>query len=81
MDRFVADELSDFYLPFNELTLPGFVGEDGNHGYRDLFLETQRYFLSRFKDIELEGGTHMTLPRGGDSYFYTLSHLGKGGHG
>ncbi|KAK1827546.1 hypothetical protein QBC39DRAFT_175057 [Podospora conica] len=77
MDDFIRENLTDFNLPFNEQTLPRFVGEN----VRQSFFTVQGFYLTNIKDIESEKSLHMMLPDSGDVYFVPERPLGQGGYG
>ncbi|KAL2128691.1 hypothetical protein VTI74DRAFT_8828 [Chaetomium olivicolor] len=56
MHDFIQNNITDFNLPFNEQTLPGFVSEKGRGqvGLCSAFFAVQDYHLTDIKDIESE---------------------------
>ncbi|KAI1459335.1 hypothetical protein F4805DRAFT_421190 [Annulohypoxylon moriforme] len=83
MDLFIQHQLNDFHLPYNEQTLPGFIERFENNDLRHAFLYIQSYFLSNFKEIELESSKyqHFHFPDSGDVHFASRGMLGQGGFG
>jgi hypothetical protein len=82
MHSFIQDNLTDFYLPFNEQTLPRFIDQRGL-GLRQAFFTVQDYYLSdvNVKDLELGKSAHLLLRESGDTYFAHVRPLGHGGFG
>ncbi|KAJ2987091.1 hypothetical protein NUW58_g4696 [Xylaria curta] len=82
MDDFIREHITDFNLPFNEQTLPQFIGgkEEGVN-LRLAFFAIQDYYLTEVKDIESEKSLHLTLPVSGDTYFISQRPLGQGSFG
>ncbi|KAI0479700.1 hypothetical protein F4859DRAFT_513201 [Xylaria cf. heliscus] len=82
MDDFIRESLTDFHLPFNEQTLPQFIGEkEGSPNLRHAFFNIQDYYLTDVKDIESEKSVHLTLSVSGDTYFVPERPLGHGSFG
>ncbi|KAI1112335.1 hypothetical protein F5Y14DRAFT_442676 [Nemania sp. NC0429] len=82
MDDFIHENLTDFHLPFNEQTLPRFIGEkEGSPNLRTAFFTIQNYYLTDIKDIESEKSLHLTLSVSGDTYFVREKLLGQGSFG
>ncbi|KAI1747413.1 hypothetical protein F4782DRAFT_552082 [Xylaria castorea] len=82
MDDIIRENLTDFHLPFNEQTLPRFIGEkEGSLNLRHAFFDIQGYYLTDVKDIESEKSLHLTLPVSGDTYFVSERPLGHGSFG
>lgn len=82
MRSFIQYHLTDFYLPFNEQTLPHFIDQRGPD-LRQAFFAVQDYYLSdvNVKNLELGKSAHLLLRESGDVYFAHLSPLGHGGFG
>jgi hypothetical protein len=81
MDDFIRENITDFNLPFNEQTLPQFVGEKEGKSLRHAFFDMQDYYLTDVKDIESEKSLHLTLAVSGDTYFISERPLGHGSFG
>ncbi|KAI1265466.1 hypothetical protein F5Y18DRAFT_52820 [Xylariaceae sp. FL1019] len=81
MDDFIREQLTDFHLPFNEQTLPSFIGEKDGRDLRAAFFRFQEYCLTDVKDIESEKSRHLTLSGTGDTYYVPLRPLGHGSFG
>ncbi|TGJ79012.1 hypothetical protein E0Z10_g9757 [Xylaria hypoxylon] len=81
MDDFIREHITDFNLPFNEQTLPQFIGEKEGANLRIAFFAIQDYYLTDVKDIESEKSLHLTLPVSGDTYFISQRPLGQGSFG
>lgn len=82
MDEFIKNDMNDFWLPFNERTLPEFLRQREGTGLRQAFLAVQNYYLTHAKSIETEGATtHFHLPEGGDTHFIPVKTLGQGSFG
>ncbi len=81
MDNFIRGNLTDFSLPFNEQTLPQFLGERAGKNLRHAFFDIQEYYLTDVKDIESTKSLHLTLSVSGDTYFIPERPLGQGGFG
>ncbi|KAI1446396.1 hypothetical protein F5Y02DRAFT_382788 [Annulohypoxylon stygium] len=83
MDSFIEKELNDFHLPYNEQTLPEFIERCENNDPRQAFLHIQDYFLSDFKEIELESSKHkhFMFQDSGNARFAPYMMLGQGGFG
>ncbi|KAI0811868.1 kinase-like domain-containing protein [Xylaria sp. FL0064] len=82
MDDFIREHITDFNLPFNEQTLPQFIGQkqDGTN-LRFAFFSIQDYYLTETKDIESEKSLHLTLSDSGDTHFISERPLGQGSFG
>lgn len=74
---------SDFHLPYSERTLPSFLPDDDGKQLRQLFLGTQRYFLTEMgKRIETDGvAEHFSFDGTGDFHFQPVKMLGQGSYG
>ncbi|KAI0147034.1 hypothetical protein GGR57DRAFT_477696 [Xylariaceae sp. FL1272] len=81
MDDFIREQLTDFHLPFNEQTLPSFIGEKDGRDLRAAFFKFQEYCLTDVKDIESDKSRHLTLSVTGDTYYVPLRPLGHGSFG
>lgn len=81
MDDFYRNNITDFHLPFNEQTLPRFVGEKGTQALRQAFFRVQGYYLTDVKAIESKKSVHMFLESSGDIYFVPVQPLGHGSFG
>ncbi|KAL4919219.1 hypothetical protein BDW62DRAFT_46982 [Aspergillus aurantiobrunneus] len=77
LDQFASYKFTDYNLPFNEVTLPGFVHDEE---VRQAFLLHQRYVLTDTHHLE-DGGPHMFLDESADVYFHHVHDLGQGGYG
>ncbi|KAK7739115.1 hypothetical protein SLS62_011293 [Diatrype stigma] len=80
MDNFIDRNLTDFNIPFNEQTLPAFLGQQSGKDLRYDFFAIQDYFLTDVKDIESDKSLHLTLSDG-DKYFIRERPLGQGSFG
>lgn len=86
MNNFVKDGMTDLLLPYNDVTLPGYIQP---WAMRELFLEVQQYLLTDARVLEdLSAGVsstkvlpHIHLSEGGDRHFKRLRMLGKGSFG
>lgn len=81
MDQFRAKNFNDFYLPYNERTLPDFLQQKDGRDLRQAFLDTQSYFLTNAKLIETEGASTHFISENGDIIFKTIRTLGQGSFG
>lgn len=81
MDEFRAKYFNDFYLPYNERTLPDFLQEKDGRGLRQAFLDAQSYFLTDAKRIETEGASAHFDSENGDDIFQPIRTLGQGSFG
>ncbi|KAI2643379.1 hypothetical protein GGS21DRAFT_485898 [Xylaria nigripes] len=81
MDDFIRENITDFNLPFNEQTLPQFIGKNEKMNLRSAFFDIQAYYLTDVKDIESEKSLHLTLPVSGDTCFISQGPLGQGSFG
>ena len=81
MDDFFRNHITDFNLPFNQQTLPQFVGGKEKQNLRQAFFAVQDYYLTDVKDIESEKSLHLILSRSGDMYFVPEGPLGHGSFG
>ncbi|KAI0893873.1 hypothetical protein F4806DRAFT_139536 [Annulohypoxylon nitens] len=83
MGAFIENQLNDFHLPYNEQTLPNFIEQCENNDRRQAFLHVQDYFLSDFKEIEVEYSkhNHLMLQNSGNALFAPCKMLGQGGFG
>jgi len=86
MDGFVEKGYTDYHLPYDSRTLPGFLhGED----LRQQFLVVQNQLLTSAKELEdLSNDSsstrilpHIHLEGSGDQHFHRISSLGQGGFG
>ncbi|XWW96482.1 hypothetical protein V2A60_004457 [Cordyceps javanica] len=83
MDEFIREDLNDFFLPWNERTLPrSFFSGENEADLRTAFLKVQEFYLtdSSVKDVEA-GKSHQNLSLDGDKFFIPCRHLGQGGFG
>lgn len=82
MNNFAAANITDFHLPFNDITLPSFVTDVGGRSIRKDFLKAQDVFLTETRLIEQEGH-HLRLPihTSGDDYYTPMGPLGQGSFG
>lgn len=81
MSEFRAKNFNDFYLPYNERTLPDFLQQKDGRDLRQAFLEAQSYFLTNTKLIETDGtSTHFDTDNG-DDIFRPIRSLGQGSFG
>ncbi|KAH0429343.1 hypothetical protein CcaCcLH18_08465 [Colletotrichum camelliae] len=82
MNNFAAANITDFHLPFNNITLPSFVADVGGRSIRKDFLKAQDVFLTETRLIEKEGH-HLRLPihTSGDDYYTPMGPLGQGSFG
>jgi hypothetical protein len=81
MQGFIDSNLSDFYLPFTQQTLPQFVEGSESNNLRQAFLDIQCYYLSHIKEFETGEATHMCIGGTGDAILSPLRYLGRGGFG
>lgn len=81
MDEFAKHGITDFYLPFNERTLPNFIKNRDGEETRQDFIAAQQYLLTDAKDIENGVSSHFTLKENGDQLFQPIHPLGQGGFG
>ena len=81
MSMFISENLTDFNLPFNEHTLPQFIGEREGKNLRHAFFAIQGYCLTDTKSIESKESEHCTLTESGDTYFIPERPLGQGSFG
>ncbi|KAI0532800.1 hypothetical protein GGR58DRAFT_488893 [Xylaria digitata] len=78
LDDFIQEHITDFNLPFNEQTLPQFVGKKEGTNLRLEFFAAQDYYLTEVKDIESEKSVHLTLPDSGNTHYISQRPLGQG---
>lgn len=78
IDSFLADGLSDLWLPFTFKTLPEALKDPYS---RVDFLEAQNLVLSKALDLEREDGKHRHFSKEADIPFTKIAELGKGGFG
>jgi hypothetical protein len=86
MDEFVQKKYTDFYLPYDRRTLPGFLPGES---LRSQFLVVQNQLLTSAKALEdLSNDSsstrilpHVYLDGSGDEHFLSISTLGQGGFG
>jgi serine/threonine protein kinase len=78
IDSFLADGLSDLWLPFTFKTLPEALKDPSS---RVDFLEAQTLVLSKALDLEREDGKHRHFSTEADIPFTKIAELGKGGFG
>lgn len=86
MSQFVHGGYTDFELPYENRTLPGFIEDNV---MRKEFLQVQVHLLTSAK--ELESLSHQSSPTGvlphinfdgpGEQHFLRISNLGQGGFG
>lgn len=81
MDEFRAKSFNDFYLPYNERTLPDFLQEKDGRELRQAFLDAQSYFLTDAKLIETDGTSTHFDSENGDDIFQPIRTLGQGSFG
>ena len=81
MDDFIEEQLTDFNLPFNEQTLPPFVGQKNGMNLRRAFFAIQEHFLTEIKGIESEKSDHLRWSVSGDMFFFSQKPLGSGSFG
>ncbi|PHH73422.1 hypothetical protein CDD82_5486 [Ophiocordyceps australis] len=81
MDQFISENFTDFNLPFNEQTLPSFLGNNEGRDLRHDFFAIQDYYLTDARDIESEKPFHVLLSVTGDMHFNSIGVLGSGGFG
>jgi hypothetical protein len=86
MNKFVQDGMTDFLLPYNDVTLPDYIQP---RAMRESFLKVQQYLLTDARILEdLSAGVsstkvlpHIHLSDGGNQHFKRLRMLGKGSFG
>lgn len=86
MDKFVERHYTDFLLPYNNRTLPGFIQDSK---MRERFLDVQSRLLTSVKQLESlsnSSASNQTLPHihldgSGDQHFGRINSLGQGGFG
>lgn len=81
MDEFRAKSFNDFYLPYNERTLPDFLQKNNGRDLRQAFLDAQSYFLTNAKRIETDGASAHFVSDNGDNIFKPIRTLGQGSFG
>ncbi|KAH8647083.1 hypothetical protein BGZ60DRAFT_438065 [Tricladium varicosporioides] len=83
MDTFIEQDMNDFYLPYNEPSLPLFVGMKEGVNLRQRFFDAQEYYLTNMKEIEKDTSSHkhFMLQGSGDIYFVPVKPLGHGSFG
>ncbi len=85
MVRFVQDEKTDIWLPYDEDTLPKFIQP---WNVREKFLEIQKYVLTSARELEDMSTDfsskvlpHIHLGGSGDQHFTRVQALGAGSYG
>lgn len=81
MDEFRAKSFNDFYLPYNERTLPDFLQQKNGRDLRQAFLDAQSYFLTDAKLYETDGTSRHFSTENGDNIFQPIRSLGQGSFG
>ena len=79
LEGFIAEQKSDFYLPYTEHNLPSAV-KGAKH--RNLFLSLQGRVLNQdAKDLVQAGGSHKHFDSDPERFFIQMGELGHGGFG
>ncbi len=86
MHNFADEARTDFYLPYNNQTLPSFIQTDD---VRQAFLQVQEYVLTSAQELEMwytdasstKVFPHVFLDGSGDQHFRRQSRLGQGNFG
>jgi hypothetical protein len=79
LDGFVAENLSDFALPYTEENLPRAVK---GRKARAQFLDYQNYVLTAHAaDLEKDGSSHQNVEGSADQFVWIVRDLGSGGFG
>lgn len=81
MEEFWGKGFNDYYLPYNERTLPEFLQNKDDKDLRRAFLDTQSYFLTDAKLVETDGASKHFVNDTGDNIFQPIRSLGQGSYG
>jgi hypothetical protein len=82
IEGFIAEKLSDFYLPYTERNLPDAIkGSEARRRFLDLQYLVLTPRVGEIADLERGESSHKHFSQSADEYFTRIKELGSGGFG